>query len=77
VVVHERPVPLHRAGDGYDYFAVPESPPTLYRAGTTTIDWQRGVFGPSLPDPRTGNPGSALDDGNQVDQTITRAYEVK
>lgn len=56
---------------------MPESPPTLYRAGTTTIDWQRGVFGPSLPDPRTGNPGSALDDGNQVDQTITRAYEVK
>jgi subtilisin family serine protease len=44
--------------DGYDYFAVVESPSTAYKAGRTTkLNWQRGVFGPSLPDPRTGNPG--------------------
>lgn len=44
--------------NGYEYLTLLDSAPTAYPAGRTTkVDWQRGVFGPSLPDPRIGNPG--------------------
>ncbi|TDD61385.1 peptidase S8 [Kribbella antibiotica] len=44
--------------EGYQYFTVVDSESTAYPAGKTTrVNWQRGVFGPSLPDPRIGNPG--------------------
>ncbi|MFB6725736.1 S8 family serine peptidase [Kribbella sp. NPDC056345] len=43
---------------GYEYLTLVDSEPKAYPAGRTTqVDWQRGVFGPSLPDPRIGNPG--------------------
>lgn len=44
--------------NGYEYHSVLDSEVRKLPAGKTTkIDWQRGVFGPSLPDPRIGNPG--------------------
>jgi len=44
--------------NGYEYLTLLDSAAKAYPAGRTTkVDWQRGVFGPSLPDPRIGNPG--------------------
>ncbi|MFF1822616.1 S8 family serine peptidase [Kribbella sp. NPDC058245] len=44
--------------NGYEYLTLLDSEAKAYPAGRTTkVDWQRGVFGPSLPDPRIGNPG--------------------
>ncbi|MEV6414754.1 S8 family serine peptidase [Kribbella sp. NPDC051718] len=44
--------------NGYVYRSVVESEAYNLEAGKTRkLDWQRGVFGPSLPDPRIGNPG--------------------
>jgi len=43
---------------GYEYLTLVDSAAKAYPAGRTTrVDWQRGVFGPSMPDPRIGNPG--------------------
>ncbi|MFI5713766.1 S8 family serine peptidase [Kribbella sp. NPDC051620] len=44
--------------NGYEYHSVLDSEVNRFRASRTTkLNWQRGVFGPSLPDPRIGNPG--------------------
>ncbi|WBQ07425.1 S8 family peptidase [Kribbella sp. CA-293567] len=44
--------------NGYEYHSVLDSGVHTFAAGRTTkLDWQRGVYGPSLPDPRIGNPG--------------------
>jgi subtilisin family serine protease len=44
--------------NGYEYHSVLNSGVHTFPARKTTkLDWQRGVFGPSLPDPRIGNPG--------------------
>ncbi|MDX6259955.1 MAG: hypothetical protein QOH84_1643 [Kribbellaceae bacterium] len=44
--------------NGYEYHSIVDSEVNTFRAGKTTkLDWERGVFGPSLPDPRIGNPG--------------------
>ncbi len=44
--------------DDVEYTALVDSQHVVYPAGkTTTIDWQRGVFGPSLTDARGGLPG--------------------
>ncbi|NEA34684.1 S8 family serine peptidase [Streptomyces sp. SID13031] len=44
--------------NGYEYHSLVDSEVYNFRAGKTTkLDWERGVFGPSLPDPRIGNPG--------------------
>ncbi|MEV6281206.1 S8 family serine peptidase [Kribbella sp. NPDC051770] len=44
--------------DGVEYTALVDSQHVVYPAGRTTkVNWQRGVFGPSLTDARGGLPG--------------------
>lgn len=40
-----------------EYTALVDSQHVAYPPGTTKIEWQRGVFGPSQPDSRGGMPG--------------------